>query len=186
MVWPFANRTASSLLEVVVADAAGAVMEQVGRIQQELGSAGISALARLRNTNGLIAGYALGIASTELNERNQMSESSEKSLADTMQRAFQCFGQDIQITKHVEYQSYAFVAGIEAGGQECTNKIHNPSLWAEHGSRYNLLYDILSRVTTPYSIIPGVSVRQLMYGYGVRMDENLIQQAVNQLLGKDD
>jgi hypothetical protein len=182
MIWPFRRKINSESLEIVAADAALAVMNQMARLSQK----NAVAIGRLQNLNGLISGYGLGIGSCELKERNLIFDGTEKPLADTLQKVFERFDQDIHIWKHVEHQSYAFVTGVKAGGQETINKHRNASLWVERGSRYDLLYQFLLIITRPYVIARGTHVRTLLDEFGVRMDENLIEKAVNQLLGNND
>jgi len=68
-------------------------------------------------------------------------------------------------------------------GQETVNEFHNPQIWSEHGSRYNILNEFfLTVIGSPF---PEIYARQLMASYGARMDDSPIEQAVRELKGLD-
>lgn len=183
MVWPFNKQPDLKAINEVAASAAFQINEQLKRIDSNIAPERASALADLNNLNGLVSGYALGIASRELTEKGKMENSLEKLLADKVQMALRNFGYDIHVWKHAEFQSYAFIVGVEVAGQETINKYSNHQLWEDSERRYNLLFEIVNIVSDPYRIAHGAQIAEVFYRYGVRINHQLIYQAADQLRG---
>ncbi len=153
MVWPFKKRVDSTALKVAASNAVRAVMDQVQTVRETLSSESATSVDNLRNINGLISGYALGVASADLLRVGAMSEHAEEPLANAIQAEFARHGENIHIWKHAEHRSFAFEFGTKAGGQEATNRLHNANLWEQNGSCFGLLRDVLIIVGDALSVI---------------------------------
>jgi hypothetical protein len=141
-MWPFSNKKSKSEYTTVAILAADVVIEQLLRLQQTLGPSISKNLGLLQNVNGLVSGYTLGIVSAELSETGQMDRGAEKPLAEAVQSAFTRHGKDIHIWEHYKMQSYGFMLGVAAGGQEATNILvdgPNASSWIHADDHEELL-----------------------------------------------
>lgn len=183
MVWPFSKQPDLTAIDEVSTYTAFQINEQLRRINSQIAPERASALADLNNINGLVSGYALGVASGELREKWKMENRIEKLLADKVQLAMKSLGYDIHVWKHAEFQSHAFVVGVKVAGQETTNRYYNHQLWEDSERRYNLLFEIINILSDPHRIGHGVQIAELLYSYGVRISHQLIYQAVDQLRG---
>ena len=163
MVWPFSRQPDLKAIKEAAASAAFQINEQLKRVDSQIAPERASTLAELNNLNGLIAGYALGIASRELTQKGKMQNKIENTIADEVQLSLKNFGYDIHISKHAEFQSYAFIVGVEVAGQETTNKYVNHQLWEDTGRRHNLLFEIINVVSDPFRVSHGAYVAELLW-----------------------
>lgn len=187
MIWPFQTRKANGAYVFASKVAVVAVEKQYGELKEKVRknerlAAGISSL---RNTNGLVSGYALGLASVELAKSNQMKSSLEKSLADAIQSEFENYDKNIHIYKHYEANSYAFQLGVAAGGQEATNKYYNHYYWNKNADKYCFLSNFLTALTSLpwFEEMYAVSVwKTLDEDYGMHVELELISSALKEML----
>jgi hypothetical protein len=110
-----------------------------------------------------------------------MDESVSRPLADAAQNAFKKLGRDVHVWKHVEHQSVPFEVGVRTGGQGSTNKLRNPALWERGGKRYDLLRQVLYKLSEPFLDLRPQQISTVLYEHGVRIDEQTVEELVREM-----
>ena len=170
---PAALRTAAT-------EAVNAVWEQICRFELQAAE-WHRPLTQLHDVNGLASGYALSIANVITGRKSEENQQYLQLLINEIEIQFKIRHNDIHVGKHLEYQSYAFMLGDVCGGQEATNKIDNQAIWRSNGSKYNLLFEILSIVAMDNIISASGLCMEKIYARGGRCDTMLLEMAVRHL-----
>lgn len=163
-----------------------AVEQTLDQIRTAVERVGEHRVRRITDLNGLVAGYALGIATAEIAPSHEPSWEDLQTnirLAQAVQIGFDNEKQNPRVVEQLEFESLGFILGAACGLQESVNRYHNPHYWKAAGGKFELLAWIIEAVSFQ-ELAWDVNTRMRLYERGVRLDEGLVQSALAHLISR--